>query len=141
MNSSSDLERYSRHLILKEIGGPGLKKLKNSSVLIIGLGGLGSPLLQYLCTSGIGSIGLVDFDKIELSNLNRQIIYGTSDVGKNKTDIARKIAKNLNPLLRMKANRIVASRSFIGAFLIQPFDRRETNDLNREGQPMPYIYK
>ena len=66
MNSSSDLERYSRHLILKEIGGPGLKKLKNSSVLIIGLGGLGSPLLQYLCTSGIGSIGLVDFDKIEL---------------------------------------------------------------------------
>ena len=103
MNSSSDLERYSRHLILKEIGGPGLKKLKNSSVLIIGLGGLGSPLLQYLCASGIGSIGLVDFDKIELSNLNRQIIYGTSDVGKNKTDIARKIAKNLNPSINIDA--------------------------------------
>ena len=83
--SSDELERYARHIVLRDVGGPGQQKLKASRVLVIGAGGLGAPLLQYLAAAGVGTIGLVDDDVVSLSNLQRQIIHGTSDVGRAKT--------------------------------------------------------
>ena len=82
MKDEHDLEHYSRQLILNEIGPKGQKKINNSSVIIIGLGGLGSSVLQYLSAAGVGKIGLVDYDKVELSNLNRQVIYKRDDIKK-----------------------------------------------------------
>ena len=73
--SDHELERYSRHIILKEIGGLGQRRIKDSSVLILGVGGLGSPVIQYLAASGVGTIGIIDDDKVSLSNLQRQVIY------------------------------------------------------------------
>ena len=96
------LENFSRQLILKEIGPKGQEKIKNSSVIIIGLGGLGSSVLQYLSASGIGEIGLVDHGKVELSNLNRQVIYKHDDIKKNKVDVAKEFSIKLNPSLKIK---------------------------------------
>ncbi|NJO20155.1 MAG: molybdenum cofactor biosynthesis protein MoeB, partial [Spirulinaceae cyanobacterium RM2_2_10] len=84
--TKDDYERYSRHIILPEVGLDGQKKLKAASVLCIGTGGLGSPLLLYLAAAGIGRIGIVDFDVVDHSNLHRQIIHGTSWVGKPKIE-------------------------------------------------------
>ncbi len=95
------LENFSRQLILKEIGSKGQEKIKNSSVIIIGLGGLGSSVLQYLSASGIGEIGLVDHGKVELSNLNRQVIYKHDDIKKNKVDVAKEFSIKLNPSLKI----------------------------------------
>ncbi len=95
--SSHDIDRYARHLMLKEIGGPGQNALKNSSVLIIGAGGLGSPAALYLAASGVGHIGLVDDDTVSLSNLQRQILFRTEDIGKSKLDVAQCALKSLNP--------------------------------------------
>ena len=95
------LENFSRQLILKEIGPRGQEKIKNSSVIIIGLGGLGSSVLQYLSASGIGEIGLVDHGKVELSNLNRQVIYKHDDIKKNKVDVAKEFSIKLNPSLKI----------------------------------------
>ena len=89
--------RYSRHFSLPEIGLDGQKKLKGASVLVIGAGGLGSPVGIYLAAAGIGHIGLVDFDTVELSNLQRQILYTTIDIGKSKTQIAKQRLKDFNP--------------------------------------------
>ncbi len=86
--SSDELERYARHIVLRDVGGPGQQKLKASRVLVIGAGGLGAPLLQYLAAAGVGTIGLVDDDVVSLSNLQRQIIHGTSDVGRWKIESA-----------------------------------------------------
>ncbi len=91
------LERYSRNIILREIGGIGQKRLSQAKVLVIGVGGLGSPALMYLVASGIGKIGLVDFDKISLSNLQRQVLFGTNDIGKLKVDVAKLKLNSLNP--------------------------------------------
>ena len=95
--SKSELKRYSRHLLLSEVGVEGQLKLKNASVLIVGLGGLGSPLAMYLAASGVGRLGLIDNDFVDASNLQRQIIHGTSDVGKLKSDSASKKLKEINP--------------------------------------------
>tara|TARA_B100000900_G_scaffold388963_1_gene381445 strand:- start:132 stop:878 length:747 start_codon:yes stop_codon:yes gene_type:complete len=84
-----DYERFEKQIILKKIGLSGQKKIKNAKVLIIGMGGLGCPLLIYLASSGVCNIGIVDYDKIEVSNLNRQILYNTSDVGKLKVNQAK----------------------------------------------------
>jgi len=92
-----DLEKYSRQIILNEIGHEGQEKLKKASVLIIGIGGLGSSVIQYLNVAGVGRIGIVDYDKVELSNLNRQLIYKESDLGKNKVDVAKNYISELNP--------------------------------------------
>lgn len=88
--TKDDYERYSRHLILPEVGMEGQKRLKAASVLCIGTGGLGSPLLLYLAAAGIGRIGIVDFDVVDTSNLQRQVIHGTSWVGKPKIESAKK---------------------------------------------------
>lgn len=92
-----EIARYSRHLILDEVGLEGQKKLKNSSVLCVGTGGLGSPLLLYLAAAGVGRIGIVDFDVVDDSNLQRQIIHGTRNVGKPKVQSAKERILDLNP--------------------------------------------
>ena len=97
MLSKEELKRYSRHLLLSEVGIEGQQKLKNASVLVVGLGGLGSPLAMYLAASGVGTLGLVDFDEVDVSNLQRQIIHGTSDIGKLKLESATVTLKNINP--------------------------------------------
>lgn len=95
--NAEQLRRYSRHVILPEVGLEGQKKICATSVLCIGAGGLGSPLAMYLAAAGIGRLGLVDFDKVEHSNLQRQVLHGTPDVGRLKTDSARDTIRRLNP--------------------------------------------
>ncbi|MDE2341664.1 MAG: HesA/MoeB/ThiF family protein, partial [Alphaproteobacteria bacterium] len=91
------LERYARHIILKEIGGAGQVRLLDAKVAIIGAGGIGAPALQYLVAAGVGHIRLIDDDVASLSNLQRQVIYGTADVGAAKVEVARAAAARLNP--------------------------------------------
>lgn len=95
--SNEELERYSRHLILPEFNITGQRKLKNSKVLIVGAGGLGCPMLMYLAAAGVGTIGIVDFDVIETSNLQRQVLFTVDDVGKSKALIAANRLSKLNP--------------------------------------------
>ncbi|MEO0837772.1 MAG: ThiF family adenylyltransferase, partial [Cyanobacteria bacterium J06643_5] len=95
--TKDDYERYSRHLILPEVGLEGQKRLKAAAVLCIGTGGLGSPLLLYLAAAGIGRIGIVDFDVVDNSNLQRQVIHGTSWVGKPKIESAKNRIHEINP--------------------------------------------
>ncbi|HWA58040.1 MAG TPA: molybdopterin-synthase adenylyltransferase MoeB [Gemmatimonadales bacterium] len=92
-----ELARYSRHLILPEVGLEGQRRLRESSVLLVGAGGLGSPLGLYLAAAGVGRIGMVDFDRVDASNLQRQVIHGTSDIGRPKLDSARDRIRELNP--------------------------------------------
>lgn len=95
--SGEEIERYARHLVLRDIGGPGQQRLKKARVLVIGAGGLGAPLLQYLAAAGVGAIGVVDDDRVALSNLQRQVIHATEDVGRLKVDSARAAIARLNP--------------------------------------------
>src|SRR5436189_5710440 len=95
--SNEEIRRYSRHLILPEVGMDGQEKLKASRVLLIGSGGLGSPLAYYLAAAGIGTIGMVDFDVVDFSNLQRQIMHFTGDVGKPKLTSAEEKIKAINP--------------------------------------------
>jgi len=97
MLTNSERARYARHLILPEVGEAGQEKLKAGSVLIVGAGGLGSPVSLYLVAAGVGRIGLVDFDDVDASNLHRQVLYGTSDVGRPKLEAARARLSDLNP--------------------------------------------
>jgi molybdopterin-synthase adenylyltransferase len=95
--SSEEIERYARHLVLPEVGGPGQNKLKAARVLVIGAGGLGAPLLLYLAAAGVGHIGICDHDTASLSNLQRQIIHTTPNVGKLKTQSAAELMQAINP--------------------------------------------
>jgi adenylyltransferase/sulfurtransferase len=95
--SEPEMERYARHIIMREIGGPGQHRLKNARVLVIGAGGLGSPLLQYLAAAGVGTIDIVDHDTVSLSNLQRQVIHGTPDIGMSKVESAAKALERINP--------------------------------------------
>ncbi|MDR3160359.1 MAG: molybdopterin-synthase adenylyltransferase MoeB, partial [Spirochaetaceae bacterium] len=95
--TNEQLERYSRHIILKEVGVKGQKRLMEGRVLIIGAGGLGAPAAMYLAAAGVGVIGIADADRVDLSNLQRQIIHGTSDVGKPKVVSARETMNAMNP--------------------------------------------
>jgi adenylyltransferase/sulfurtransferase len=99
--SSQEVARYSRHLIMPEVGMAGQKRLKASSVLLIGAGGLGSPLGLYLAAAGVGRIGLVDFDVVDFSNLQRQVLHGTPDVGRPKLHSARDRLQAINPEVRV----------------------------------------
>lgn len=95
--SPDEIERYARHLVLHEVGGPGQNKLKDTKVLVVGAGGLGAPLLYYLAAAGVGTIGIIDHDTVSLSNLQRQIIHTTARVGIAKTASARETLQGLNP--------------------------------------------
>ena len=100
--SSDEVERYARHLVLREVGGPGQARLQAARVLVIGAGGLGAPLIQYLAAAGIGTIGIVDDDTVSLSNLQRQVIHGTPDIGRPKIDSAADAVARLNPHVRIE---------------------------------------
>jgi molybdopterin/thiamine biosynthesis adenylyltransferase len=95
--NDQQMERYSRHIILKEVGGKGQQKLFDGRVLIIGAGGLGSPIALYLAAAGIGTIGIADADEVDLSNLQRQVIHFTKDIGKPKVESAREKMQAINP--------------------------------------------
>src|SRR5919112_1514685 len=92
-----EIERYARHLVLRDVGGPGQARLKAARILVIGAGGLGAPLIQYLAAAGIGTIGIVDDDTVSLSNLQRQVIHGTPDLGRSKVESAVDAVGRLNP--------------------------------------------
>jgi sulfur-carrier protein adenylyltransferase/sulfurtransferase len=100
--TSDETQRYSRHLILPEVGMRGQIRLKQSRVLVVGAGGLGSPVAMYLAAAGVGTLGLVDFDVVDASNLQRQIIHGTSDVGHKKIESARATLEELNPYIKIE---------------------------------------
>jgi len=104
MLTSDELERYARHIVLREVGGPGQAALKRASVLVIGAGGLGAPALMYLAAAGVGTLGVVDDDVVSLSNLQRQVIHDTTDVGKRKVDSAAERIAALNPHVRFVAH-------------------------------------
>src|SRR5262249_57700604 len=97
MLTAQELERYARHIVMHEIGGPGQTALKDSRVLVIGAGGLGAPVLLYLAAAGVGTIGVIDDDKVALSNLQRQVIHRTEDVGQPKVESAARALNHLNP--------------------------------------------
>lgn len=95
--TDSQLERYARHIILKEIGGEGQHRLLSSHVMLVGAGGIGSPAIQYLAAAGVGRLTVIDDDVVDLSNLQRQTLFGTNDVGAGKADGAKAAAERLNP--------------------------------------------
>src|SRR5947208_2864370 len=99
--SKEEVERYSRHLIIPDVGMTGQKRLKNAKVLVVGAGGLGSPALLYLAAAGVGTLGIVDFDVVDESNLQRQVIHGQSDVGRPKAESARDSILEINPLVNV----------------------------------------
>ena len=95
--SSEEIERYARQIVLRGLGGPGQNKLKAARALVVGAGGLGSPALQYLAGAGVGTLGIVDDDVVSLSNLHRQVIHATEDVGRPKTESAEAAIARINP--------------------------------------------
>ena len=97
-----DYLRYTKPMLLPEIGNEGQEKIKKAKIIVIGAGGLGCPILQYLAASGVGTIGIVDFDVIELSNLHRQILYRENQIGSPKATTALELLKELNPNLNYK---------------------------------------
>jgi adenylyltransferase/sulfurtransferase len=103
--SAEEIERYARHIVLQGVGGPGQQKLKAARILVIGAGGLGSPVLQYLAAAGIGTLGIVDDDEVALSNLQRQVLHGTPDIGVPKVESAAQAIARLNPHVRVVAHR------------------------------------
>ena len=104
MLGPEEIERYARHIVLPEIGGPGQARLKAARVLVVGAGGLGAPLIQYLAAAGLGTIGIVDDDRVSLSNLQRQVIHGTPDVGRPKVESAAEAVARLNPRVAVEAH-------------------------------------
>src|SRR6478609_1791118 len=107
MLTPQELQRYSRQILLSELGLDGQQKLKDGSVLVIGAGGLSSPALYYLAAAGVGRIGIVDFDVVDVSNLQRQILFTTDDVGKSKAETARQRLEKLNPLIKVEVHQCV----------------------------------
>jgi molybdopterin/thiamine biosynthesis adenylyltransferase len=117
--TDEEVERYARHLVLREIGGPGQQKLKAASVLVVGAGGLGAPAALYLAAAGVGRLGLIDADVVALSNLQRQVIYGTSDVGRGKVVAAGQRLAFLNPYVTIEPHPLM-------------LDAANANDLVRD---------
>jgi molybdopterin-synthase adenylyltransferase len=113
MLSAQELERYARHIVLREVGGPGQAALQRARVLVVGAGGLGAPVLLYLAAAGVGTIGIIDDDNVALSNLQRQVIHATSDIGGRKVDSAAAAIGRLNPHVKVElhAVRLVAANA------------------------------
>jgi molybdopterin/thiamine biosynthesis adenylyltransferase len=106
MLDKQELERYARHIVLREVGGPGQAKLKAARVLVIGAGGLGAPVLLYLAAAGVGTLGVVDDDSVSLSNLQRQVIFGTDDIGQAKAARAGDAVARLNPHVTVQTHNV-----------------------------------
>ena len=104
--SDDEVERYARHLMLREVGGPGQQRLKAARVLLVGLGGLGAPAALYLAAAGVGTLGLADADTVSLSNLQRQVLYQTADVGRAKVEVAARRLAALNPHVTVETHRV-----------------------------------
>jgi len=119
--SNEEIQRYSRHLIMPEVGMEGQLKLKQAKVLLVGAGGLGSPMALYLAAAGVGTIGLIDFDLVDLSNLQRQVVHGTKDVGRKKLDSAADTMLDINPHVRIVRHE-VALTSENGLDIIRDYD-------------------
>src|SRR4051812_5634039 len=113
MLSPDELERYARHIVLREVGGPGQAALKRARVLVIGAGGLGAPVLLYLAAAGVGTLGIVDDDEVSLSNLQRQVIHGTPEIGAPKVASAAATIARINPHVTVEAHatRLVAANA------------------------------
>lgn len=114
-----ELDRYARHIILKEIGGAGQLKLRVSRVAVIGAGGLGSPCIQYLAAAGIGQLTVIDDDDVALSNLQRQLLFGTNDVGRSKVDAAADAVARLNPDVAVSRRHVRLTRANATALLAE----------------------
>src|SRR6266511_3334986 len=106
MLSPDELERYARHIVLREVGGPGQAALRRAKVLVIGAGGLGAPVLMYLAAAGVGTLGVIDDDVVSLSNLQRQVIHQTGDVGAAKVDSAAGAIARINPHVVVKTHQV-----------------------------------
>ncbi|WOI53263.1 HesA/MoeB/ThiF family protein [Parvularcula sp. LCG005] len=119
--SHDERRRYRRHLLLREIGGQGQKALAAAKVLVVGAGGLGCPILSYLAAAGVGRIGICDGDVVELSNLQRQTLYTTSDVGQLKAEMARKRLLAINPLIDIRTHTVFMKEDN-AVSLIHPYD-------------------
>ncbi len=117
----AEIARYARHLLLPEVGVAGQERLKNASVVCVGTGGLGSPLLLYLAAAGVGRIGIVDFDDVETSNLQRQLLHGSATVGRPKVESARARLADLNPLVRIDTHATVL-RASNALDILAPYD-------------------
>jgi molybdopterin/thiamine biosynthesis adenylyltransferase len=113
MLSSEELERYARHIVLREVGGPGQAALKRARVLVVGAGGLGAPALLYLAAAGVGTLGIIDDDEVTLSNLQRQVIHGTPEIGMPKVASAAATVHRLNPHVAVDtyATRLIAANA------------------------------
>ncbi len=112
-----EVARYSRHLVIPDLGADGQKRLKNARVLVIGAGGLGAPALLYLAAAGVGTIGIVDDDVVDESNLQRQIIHGVDDVGRSKAQSARDSITEINPLIEVHLHEVRLDRdNAVGLF-------------------------
>ncbi len=119
--TEDDIKRYSRHIILREVGGRGQEKLRNASALIVGAGGLGSPSAYYLAAAGVGALGIVDGDSVEVSNLQRQILHRTGDLGRAKAESARQRIQTLNPGVSVISYPLRLNRDNIGE-IIRDYD-------------------
>ncbi|CAN5264063.1 adenylyltransferase/sulfurtransferase MoeZ [soil metagenome] len=119
--SNEEIRRYSRHLILPNVGMAGQGRLKAAKVLVVGTGGLGSPVAMYLAAAGVGEIGLVDYDTVDESNLHRQVIHGTKDIGKRKTESARETILDINPTVTVNIHETLL-RSDNALEIIEPYD-------------------
>jgi molybdopterin/thiamine biosynthesis adenylyltransferase len=115
--SDSQLDRYARHIVLKEIGGEGQRRLLASTIVLVGAGGIGGPALQYLAAAGIGTLRLIDDDKVSLDNLQRQILFGSDDVGRPKVAVAADAVARLNPDVRFTAVEARLTRDNVGDLL------------------------
>lgn len=104
--TGAEIERYARHIVLREIGGPGQRKLKAAKVFVVGAGGLGAPLLLYLAAAGVGEIHVADDDVVSLSNLQRQILFGEDDLGRPKVEAAQKALARLNPEIKLVGHKL-----------------------------------
>ena len=124
--TDEQIERYSRHIILKEVGAKGQKKLLKGKVLIIGAGGLGAPAAMYLAAAGVGTIGIVDADEVDLSNLQRQIIHSTADIGKAKVKSAKETMNAMNPDIEVKTYRMFVDASNIRELIQDVIHKKES---------------
>jgi molybdopterin-synthase adenylyltransferase len=114
MLSSDELERYARHIVLRDVGGPGQAALRRARVLVVGAGGLGAPVLLYLAAAGVGTLGIIDDDVVSLSNLQRQVIHATPDIGVSKVESAAGVIGRLNPHVAVEQHpvRLTAANAF-----------------------------